>query len=191
MLRFVFLALKSSWRQSVVTLCKLLTRSILPLKMESTFAHNSVHKVTFQWSHLVLKNNSKSCFWNEAFGFSVKNFHEINAVKSLLHQANTNLSASQKELLLWHQRVSYVSVKWVQKLTCNRKWLPGMADNKNGITLRSIYTNKKGESCSTMGYLHPEMYCMSLCKSLNKISWKSCSKTVIQETSPQTRPSQA
>ncbi len=39
---------------------------------------------------LGLENNSKSCFWNEAFGFSVDNFHEINAIKSLLHQANTN-----------------------------------------------------------------------------------------------------
>jgi hypothetical protein len=60
---------------------------------------------------LGLENNSKSSFWNETFGFSVDNFHEINAVKSLLHQANTNLLVSQKELLLWHQRLSHASVK--------------------------------------------------------------------------------
>jgi hypothetical protein len=78
------------------------------------------------------------------FGFSVEIFHEINAVKSLLHQANTNLSASQKELLLWHQCLSHASVKWVQKLMCNRKWLPGTADNKMALHSGPFIPTKKG-----------------------------------------------
>ncbi len=101
---------------------------------------------------LGLENNSKSCFWNEAFGFSVESFHEINAVKSLLHQAITNLSASQKELLLWHQHLSHVSVKWLQKLMCNRKWLPGMADNKMALHSGPFIPTKKwsrAQLCNT------------------------------------------
>jgi hypothetical protein len=52
---------------------------------------------------LSLKNNHKYCFWNDAFGFEAKSFQEINTIKTILHQNNVNLSASQKELLLWHQ----------------------------------------------------------------------------------------
>jgi hypothetical protein len=101
---------------------------------------------------LGLENNSKSCFWNEAFGFSVKNFHDINAVKSLLHQANTNLSVSQKELILWHQHLSHTSVKWVQKLMHDRKWLPGTADNKTALHSGPFIPTKKGshaQLCNT------------------------------------------
>jgi hypothetical protein len=98
---------------------------------------------------LGLENNSKSCFWNEAFGFSVDNFYKINAVKSLLHQANTNLLASQKELLLWHQRLSHASVKWVQKLMWDRKWLPGTADNETALHSGPFIPTKKG-SCAQL-----------------------------------------
>jgi hypothetical protein len=49
---------------------------------------------------LGLENNSKSSFWNNSFAFSVYSFCDINAVKAILHQANTNLLASPKELLL-------------------------------------------------------------------------------------------
>jgi hypothetical protein len=101
---------------------------------------------------LGLENNSNSCFWNEAFGFSVENFHEINAIKSLLHQANTNLSASQKELLLWHQCLSHTSVKWVQKLMRDRKWLPGTADNETALHSGPFIPTKKGshaQLCNT------------------------------------------
>jgi hypothetical protein len=101
---------------------------------------------------LGLENNSKSYFWNEAFGFSVENFHEINAVKSLLHQANTNLSASQKELLLWHQRLSHASVKWVQKLMHDRKRLPGTADNETALHSGPFIPTNKGshaQLCNT------------------------------------------
>ena len=65
---------------------------------------------------LSLKNDCKYCFWNDAFGFEAESFQEINTIKTILHQNNVNLSASQKELLLWHQRLSHASVNWVQTL---------------------------------------------------------------------------
>jgi hypothetical protein len=63
---------------------------------------------------LSLENERKYCVWNNAFGFGADSFQEINTIKTILHQNNANLSASQKELLLWHQRLSHASVNWVQ-----------------------------------------------------------------------------
>jgi hypothetical protein len=60
---------------------------------------------------LALDNNTEQCFWNMAFDSSVDSFGDINTIKNILHQVNTNLSLSQKELLLWHQRLSHASVK--------------------------------------------------------------------------------
>jgi hypothetical protein len=47
---------------------------------------------------LALDNNTKQCFWNTAFSFSIDSFGDINTVKNILHQANTNLSSSQKRV---------------------------------------------------------------------------------------------
>jgi len=44
--------------------------------------------------------NQQFSFWNEAFGFNVNDSHML---KNILSDDNTNLSASQKEVLLWHQ----------------------------------------------------------------------------------------
>jgi hypothetical protein len=49
---------------------------------------------------LALHTESSTCFWNAAFGFTANNFKEINAIKSTFVPFNTNLSHSQKELLL-------------------------------------------------------------------------------------------
>jgi hypothetical protein len=65
---------------------------------------------------LALGNERKHCFWNKAFGFLVDSFCDINALKSILHQSNTNLLASQKELLPWHQLLSHAIVVWIQTL---------------------------------------------------------------------------
>jgi hypothetical protein len=53
---------------------------------------------------------------------------EINAIKTVLHQSNLNLLTSQKELLLWHQRLSHASINWIQTLMQDRLWLP-VTDN--------------------------------------------------------------
>lgn len=62
-------------------------------------------------------------FWNEAFGYTLPNVQAIQGVKSLLSQENTNLSSPQKELLLWHQRLSHASLDWIQMLMRDRKYL--------------------------------------------------------------------
>ena len=59
-------------------------------------------------------------FWNDAFGYSLQS---IRGMKSLLTNDNTNLSSPQKELLLWHQRLSHASLNWIQVLMRNRKYL--------------------------------------------------------------------
>ncbi len=41
----------------------------------------------------------KFSLWNEAFGFSV---NDLRKMKNILGKENTNLTMSQKELLLWH-----------------------------------------------------------------------------------------
>jgi hypothetical protein len=52
---------------------------------------------------LALHTESSTCFWNAAFGFTTNTFKKINGIKATLLPFNTNLSHSQKELLLWHQ----------------------------------------------------------------------------------------
>jgi len=80
--------------------------------------------------------SSKKCFWAQAFGFSANNFQDLNKIRNVLHQSNTNLSQSQKELLLWHQWLSHASVKWIQALMRDRKWLPTNV-NKNEPALHT------------------------------------------------------
>jgi hypothetical protein len=64
------------------------------------------------------------CFWSDAFGYPIKAYKEIVEIKSVLHQTNSNLSSSQKEVLLWHQRLSHASTNSIQTLMRDRKWLP-------------------------------------------------------------------
>ncbi len=52
---------------------------------------------------LARPDDNNRCFWSHAFGFNANEFHKINSVRSsLLHNNITNLSQSQKEVLLWH-----------------------------------------------------------------------------------------
>ncbi len=51
---------------------------------------------------LALSTSTPYCFWSYAFGYSVQAYNEIVEIKSVLHQKNSNLSSSQKEVLLWH-----------------------------------------------------------------------------------------
>jgi hypothetical protein len=61
-----------------------------------------------------------SSFWCDAFAYSSA---DVAKTKSVLHSANQNLSGSQKELLLWHQRLSHANLVWIQTLMGDRKWL--------------------------------------------------------------------
>jgi hypothetical protein len=101
---------------------------------------------------LALDNNTKQCFWNKAFGFLVDSFGDINNVKNILHQANTNLSLSQKELLLWHQHLFHTSVKWIQAMMQDRKWLPSNDGNNTALHLGPFIPTKvvsHAHSCTT------------------------------------------
>ncbi len=44
-------------------------------------------------------------------------------MKNILGDNNTNLSASQRDLLLWHQCLSHDSIGWVQSLMQKKQWL--------------------------------------------------------------------
>jgi hypothetical protein len=73
---------------------------------------------------LALQAHSKNSFWTTMLGFTADGFCEINTIKTVVRQSNMNLSASQKELLLWHQRLSHASINWIQTLMQDRLWLP-------------------------------------------------------------------
>jgi len=53
----------------------------------------------------------------------------MHEMKNILGEENTNLSISQKELLLWHQCLSHASFGWVQTLMRKKQWLKSEQDN--------------------------------------------------------------
>jgi len=71
---------------------------------------------------------SHKSFWANTFTYSVK---EASAYPALFDATNTNLSLSQKEVLLWHQRLSHASIKWIQGLMRDRTWLNDNANKAN------------------------------------------------------------
>ncbi len=73
---------------------------------------------------LALSMSTRYCFWSDAFGYSVQAYNEIVDIKSVLHQKISNLSSSQKEVLLWYQWLSHASTNWIQTLMQDSKWLP-------------------------------------------------------------------
>ncbi len=65
-------------------------------------------------------SDTPTSFWCDAFAYSVAN---VAQTKSILSSANQNLSSSQDELLLWHQRLSHADLTWIQTLVHDQKWL--------------------------------------------------------------------
>jgi hypothetical protein len=99
---------------------------------------------------LALPNQEHFSFWDEAFGYSLTNLQAINKIKSILGADNTNLSGSQKELLLWHQKLSHASLNWVQMLMRDRKWLKSLCDNDAALHLGPfIKTKSRAPVCDT------------------------------------------
>ena len=62
-------------------------------------------------------------FFADAFAFTNQDVTSLADNEKLIQSSNTNLSASQKEVLLWHQRLAHASVSWIQLLMRDRKWL--------------------------------------------------------------------
>jgi hypothetical protein len=56
---------------------------------------------------LTTKIQGKNKLWDNAFGYTLSN---VSDTHSILSQVNTNLSSSQKELLLWHQSLLHASL---------------------------------------------------------------------------------
>ena len=59
-------------------------------------------------------------FWNTTFAFATQNVSKLTTV---LSDDNANMSASQKEAILIHQRLSHANFKWLQPLMRDRQWL--------------------------------------------------------------------
>jgi len=89
-------------------------------------------------------------FWNEAFGYTANNISKVNELRSVLASDNTNLSHSQKELLLWHQRLSHTSLNWVQMLMRDRKWLPSQ-ENESLHKGAFIKSKSRAPTCDVTG----------------------------------------
>ena len=58
-------------------------------------------------------------FWADAFAYTSSDIRGVSS-DNLLHMKNSNLSASQKEVLLWHYRLSHASTSWIQLLMRDR-----------------------------------------------------------------------
>ena len=59
---------------------------------------------------LSCSDTNENCFWNKTFDISEESTLAFAIRQNFLLQENTNLSASQKELLLWNQRLSLSSI---------------------------------------------------------------------------------
>jgi hypothetical protein len=92
---------------------------------------------------LMAQVKAKFSFWTEAFSFSVDNLCQM---KNILGDNNINLSASQKELLLWHQRLSHASIGWVQSLPRKKQWLTSEG-NKSMHSGPFIVTKNNAPTC--------------------------------------------
>jgi len=66
--------------------------------------------------------NTKS-FWHDAFHMTDDGVFVFATETNVLDGSNVNLLASEKELLLWHHRLSHASILWLQHLMRTKKWL--------------------------------------------------------------------
>jgi hypothetical protein len=57
-----------------------------------------------------------SAFWSQAFGFDDVDQSEWSVFLNVTDDENTSLSTAQKELLLWHQRLSHINIQDVRRL---------------------------------------------------------------------------
>ena len=105
---------------------------------------------------LALSTGTRYCFWYDTCGYSTQEYKEIVGIKSVLHQTNSNLSSSQKEVLLWHQQLSHASTNWIQTLMQDRKWLPNTGYLDTALHLGPfIVTTSRAPTCnvSNMKYV--------------------------------------
>ncbi len=124
-----------------------------------------------------------SCFWSNAFGFSMTNLDKINKIKSTLLQINTNLSSSQKELLLWHQRLSHALILWVQMLMHDKSFLPCNNDRTTALHKGPFIKSKSHTpTCNTMSLKCMACLCAKAAVRLpiNSLSPKSAKTNILK-----------
>ncbi len=112
------------------------------------FAHYCPHS-NLPLIPLAIPKEERNCFWSTTFGFSASNFKRINAIKSTLLQENTNLSQPQKEILLWHQRLSHDLIPWIQSLMREKKFLPCIGHNSASHIGPLIKSTSRAPTCNT------------------------------------------
>ena len=69
---------------------------------------------------------------HDAFTTTPSDLAAFASESDVLHPSNTNLTASQKELLLWHHRLSHATLRWVRLLLRPRRYLSTL-DNEAAL----------------------------------------------------------
>ena len=85
---------------------------------------------------------------------SVSNYtrSEALAFPTLLSDTNMNLTAAQKEVLLWHHKLSHASISWIQLLMRDRKWLRDRVNNDDSFHSGPFLPCRaKGPTCDIDG----------------------------------------
>lgn len=68
---------------------------------------------------LQLSNSVDSCLWAKFFAFNVDD--KIDWKKAILDTTNQNLTAAQRELLVWHFKLSHAGLSTVHNLCRQRR----------------------------------------------------------------------
>ena len=109
-------------------------------------------------------------FWADAFAYSAD---DVATTKSILGSANQNLSGSQKELLLWHQRLSHANLAWIQSLMRDRKWLEDPTAASSLHTGPFISTSSRAPTCDARGLKCLACLCAKATTRTSKIASKA------------------
>ena len=72
--------------------------------------------------YLQLAPANESSFWASSFDVNNLSTNDFSRACNIMAANNSNLSEAQKEVLLWHHRLSHVSLPVVQTLMSDRKW---------------------------------------------------------------------
>ncbi len=97
----------------------------------------------------LLTGETKHSFWASTFDYTST---EALAYPTLLSDTNVNLNAAQKEVLLWHHKLSHASISWIQQLMRDRKWLRDRVNNNESLHSGPFLPCKtKGATCDIDG----------------------------------------
>eukprot|EP00956_Cyclotella_meneghiniana_P016664 scaffold26464_cov80-Cyclotella_meneghiniana.AAC.2 len=90
-----------------------------------------------------------STFGIRAFTFDSALASEWDVHLNVCDKSNKNLTSSERELLLWHHRLSHFHIEGVQSLLRDSKWLRVHEDPKSALHQGPILPSKHQRTCST------------------------------------------